>query len=99
MRATGWGGWFAILVTAAAATPACAGPAPNATAPTAPMADAVAHGHKQLRLLPAAKPAPAPAPRAQVAIIIDDLGEQQLGGLHALALPGPVALAFLPKAR
>jgi len=37
-----------------------------------------------------------PAPRAHIAIIIDDLGEQHLAGLHALRLPGPVALAFLP---
>jgi len=43
---------------------------------------------------------PAWAARApQIAIIIDDLGEQQLGGLHAARLPGPVAMAFLPGAR
>jgi polysaccharide deacetylase 2 family uncharacterized protein YibQ len=38
-------------------------------------------------------------PRAQVAIIIDDLGEQHLAGLRAIALPGPVAMAFLPGGR
>lgn len=37
--------------------------------------------------------------RAQVAIIIDDLGEQHLAGLRAIALPGPVAMAFLPGGR
>lgn len=40
-----------------------------------------------------------PPPRAQVAIIIDDLGEQHLAGLRAIALPGPVAVAFLPGGR
>ncbi|MGQ0585908.1 MAG: divergent polysaccharide deacetylase family protein [Gammaproteobacteria bacterium] len=44
-----------------------------------------------------ARPALPPA-RGYVAIIIDDLGEQHLGGLHAARLPGPVALAFLPGA-
>jgi uncharacterized protein len=83
----GWGGWFAILMTAAVATPACAG-SPS---------KAAAGGHKQLHILPAALPVA--LPRAQIAIIIDDLGEQHLGGVRALALPGPVALAFLPKAR
>ncbi|MGH8442089.1 MAG: divergent polysaccharide deacetylase family protein [Nevskiaceae bacterium] len=43
-------------------------------------------------------PRATPAPRGYVAIIIDDLGEQHLGGLHAARLPGPVALAFLPGA-
>lgn len=95
--ATGWGSWFAILITAAVATPACAGPPARDAAKAATMSTAVTHGHKQLRLLP--KAAPIPAPRAQIAIIIDDLGEQQHAGLRALALPGPVALAFLPKAR
>jgi polysaccharide deacetylase 2 family uncharacterized protein YibQ len=46
----------------------------------------------------AAGPAGAP-PRAQVAIIIDDLGEQHAAGLRAIALPGAVAMAFLPGAR
>ena len=43
-------------------------------------------------------PRAAPARRGYVAIIIDDLGEQHIGGLHAARLPGPVALAFLPGA-
>lgn len=93
MSAPGWGSWVALFITAAVATPACAGPA----AKSAPMNAGVTLGHKQLRLLPAAPPAP--APRAQIAIIIDDLGEQQRAGLRALALPGPVAMAFLPGAR
>jgi len=46
-----------------------------------------------------AAPPREPVPRARVAIIIDDLGEQHLAGLHALALPGPVAMAFLPGGR
>ncbi len=37
-----------------------------------------------------------PPARAYIAIIIDDLGEQHIAGLHAARLPGPVALAFLP---
>ena len=41
-----------------------------------------------------AQPAPESAPR--LAIIIDDLGHQRRRGLQALALPGPVAMAFLP---
>lgn len=62
------------------------------------MASAVTRGHKHLRLLP--HPAiRAPSARAEIAIIIDDLGEQRLGGVRALNLPGPVALAFLPGAR
>ncbi|MGH8482699.1 MAG: divergent polysaccharide deacetylase family protein, partial [Nevskiaceae bacterium] len=40
-----------------------------------------------------------PPARAQVAIIVDDLGEQHHAGLRAIALPGPVAVAFLPGAR
>lgn len=36
---------------------------------------------------------------AQIAIILDDLGEQQRAGLRAVALPGPVACAFLPNTR
>lgn len=47
----------------------------------------------------AASPRREPPPRAQVAIIIDDLGEQHLAGLRAIALPGPVAVAFLPGGR
>jgi polysaccharide deacetylase 2 family uncharacterized protein YibQ len=39
------------------------------------------------------------APRAQIAIIIDDLGEQHAAGLRAIDLPGAVAVAFLPGAR
>jgi polysaccharide deacetylase 2 family uncharacterized protein YibQ len=41
----------------------------------------------------------APPARAQVSIIIDDLGEQHAAGLRAIALPGPVAVAFLPGGR
>lgn len=37
------------------------------------------------------------ADRVQVAIIIDDLGQQRIAGLQALELPGPVAVAFLPN--
>jgi hypothetical protein len=52
-------------------------------------------------IVPAAAAAPRrdPPPRAQAAIIIDDLGEQHLAGLRAIALPGPVAVAFLPGGR
>ncbi|HUR39610.1 MAG TPA: divergent polysaccharide deacetylase family protein [Verrucomicrobiae bacterium] len=46
----------------------------------------------------AAADSPGGAP-AQIAIIIDDLGEQHGAGLRALRLPGPVALAFLPQTR
>ena len=93
VRTSFGGSWFAILIAATFATPACAGPSGK----TSPMNAGIARGHKQLRLSP---PPPAPvAARAQIAIIIDDLGEQQLGGQHALSLPGPVAMAFLPGAR
>lgn len=93
--AAGWGSWVALLLTAAVATPACAGQPPKA----APMSAGVERGHKQLRLAsPPTVPA-APVPRDQIAIIIDDLGEQHFGGLRAADLPGPVALAFLPGAR
>jgi hypothetical protein len=34
---------------------------------------------------------------AEIAIIIDDLGQQHGAGLRAIRLPGPVALAFLPQ--
>jgi polysaccharide deacetylase 2 family uncharacterized protein YibQ len=34
---------------------------------------------------------------AEIAIIIDDLGQQRSAGLRAIRLPGPVALAFLPQ--
>jgi len=64
----------------------------------ASMDAAVARGHRQLGAA-APMPRPAPAARAQVAIIIDDLGEQQLQGLRAIDLPGPVAMAFLPGGR
>ena len=99
MRTSFSGSWFApLLLLAAFAAPACAGPAPQPDA----LGMGIARGHKLLRLAPPPVTAPAaitPAPAtAQIAIIIDDLGEQQLGGLHALALPGPVALAFLPRA-
>ena len=33
----------------------------------------------------------------EIAIIIDDLGQQHGAGLRAIRLPGPVALAFLPQ--
>ncbi len=39
---------------------------------------------------------PTAKPPLKLAIIIDDLGNQRLPGLAALALPGPVAMAFLP---
>jgi len=92
--ATGLGSWFAIFISVVAATPACAGTAASTRTPDAP----VARGHKQLRLSPPAPVPPVPATRAQIAIIIDDLGEQQLAGLHAVRLPGPIAMAFLPGA-
>jgi hypothetical protein len=57
-----------------------------------------AHAGPALRLAP--PPAtPAPAARAHIAIIIDDLGEQHVAGLHAARLFGPVAMAFLPGGR
>ena len=34
---------------------------------------------------------------ARIAIIIDDLGQQQVAGVKAISLPGPVALSFLPR--
>ncbi|MDY6942286.1 MAG: divergent polysaccharide deacetylase family protein [Pseudomonadota bacterium] len=34
--------------------------------------------------------------RARVAVIIDDLGQNSTLGMRSVALPGPVALAFLP---
>src|SRR5688572_17823471 len=74
--------------------PALAGPADRPET----MGTAVTHGHRQLHLAPAPRPALPPA-RGHIAIIIDDLGEQHVGGLHAARLPGPVALAFLPGAR
>ncbi len=37
-----------------------------------------------------------PGPHRELAIIIDDLGNQRRLGLKALQLPGPVAMAFLP---
>ena len=83
--------WFALLFTA---TSAAAGPAGN----DAPPAHAAARPPAQLRLAqaPARR---APPSRAQVSIIIDDLGEQHLAGLRAIELPGAVAVAFLPGGR
>ena len=54
-----------------------------------------AYAGPALRLAPPPT-APAPSARGHIAIIIDDLGEQRVAGLHAVRLPGPVALAFLP---
>jgi uncharacterized protein len=52
-------------------------------------------------LLLAAAPAPAGdlamPDTAQIAIILDDLGEMRSAGLRAIELPGPVACAFLPN--
>ncbi len=56
-----------------------------------------AHAGPELRLAPPLA-SPTPAARAHIAIIIDDLGEQHVAGLHAARLPGPVAMAFLPGA-
>ena len=95
--ATGWGSWVALFVTVTAATPACAGP-PNKPEQPEPMRAAIARGHARLQLVPAPRAVLPPA-RGHIAIIIDDLGEQHVGGLHAARLPGPVALAFLPGAR
>lgn len=83
--------------------PAAFIPAPAPALPPAPAPAPVVAPAPAPVLAPARVVGAAPAPRigppeAQIAIIIDDLGEQQFGGLHALALPGPVALAFLPKA-
>jgi uncharacterized protein len=75
-----------VLLLAAALLAPRAGRAADA-APG--MADAVSRGHALLR-----REAPAAGP--MIAIIMDDLGEQRAAGLRALALPGPVALAFLP---
>jgi uncharacterized protein len=50
----------------------------------------IARGHAQLRVLPR------PRPISQIAIIIDDLGQQHGAGLRAIGLPGEVALSFLP---
>jgi len=90
--ATRCSSWVALFFTAFAAAPAGAGPAGADT-----MDDAVTRGHTQLRLAPAPR-VPAPRARGYIAIIIDDLGEQHIAGLHAARLPGPVALAFLPGA-
>lgn len=55
-------------------------------------------GHASAREAPrpaaAARPVPA---TAEIAIIIDDLGEMGAAGHRAIRLPGPVALAFLPR--
>ena len=46
----------------------------------------------------AGEPAPRHVPiTGEIAIIIDDLGQQHGAGLRAIRLPGPVALAFLPQ--
>lgn len=82
--------WFSLLLLSAALSAVAADGG-------APMDDAVSRGHRQLKTPPAA-PRPAAA-RAQIAIIIDDLGEQQLHGMRAIGLPGPVAMAFLPGGR
>jgi polysaccharide deacetylase 2 family uncharacterized protein YibQ len=85
--------WFALLsAAAAAATPAGADPRHS------PSNGADARGAPQLRLAHAPLHRDPPA-RAQVAIIIDDLGEQHGDGLSAIELPGPVAVAFLPGGR
>src|SRR6185295_14453144 len=52
----------------------------------------IASGHIQLHA-----PAPLPVPTAQIAIIIDDLGQQHGAGLRAIDLPGAVAVSFLPS--
>lgn len=83
--------WCSLLLSAAFAVPAAA-------ADGGTMDDAVVRGHRQLKVAPAV-PRPAAPARAQVAIIIDDLGEQQRHGLQAIDLPGPVAMAFLPGGR
>lgn len=82
--------WCSLLLSAAFAVPAAAD--------GGAMDDAVARGHRQLKVAPVV-PRPAAPARAQVAIIIDDLGEQQRHGLQAIDLPGPVAMAFLPGGR
>jgi polysaccharide deacetylase 2 family uncharacterized protein YibQ len=82
--------WFLLLLTAA--VPAAAGPAGHPP----PQAHAVARTQTQLQLAPAPARRPPPS-RAQVAIIIDDLGEQHGPGLRAIELPGAVAVAFLPN--
>jgi polysaccharide deacetylase 2 family uncharacterized protein YibQ len=42
---------------------------------------------------------PPAVPQATISIIIDDMGKRQETGHRVLALPGPVACAFLPRAR
>jgi uncharacterized protein len=54
------------------------------------MTAGIARGHTQLRSV--AQPPAA----ATISIIIDDLGQMHAAGLRAVALPGDVALAFLP---
>ncbi|MES9969168.1 MAG: divergent polysaccharide deacetylase family protein [Candidatus Thiodiazotropha sp.] len=39
----------------------------------------------------------APEARVKIALIIDDLGNQQQAGVRALALPGAVTYSFLPR--
>lgn len=41
-------------------------------------------------------PQAAPAPVPAIAVLIDDMGYRRAEGLRALALPGPLAFAFLP---
>ncbi|VAW78584.1 Putative periplasmic protein YibQ, distant homology with nucleoside diphosphatase and polysaccharide deacetylase, partial [hydrothermal vent metagenome] len=42
---------------------------------------------------------PPAAPQAVIGIIIDDMGKRLETGRRVLALPGPVACAFLPRAK
>ena len=81
------GSWFAILIATALAAPAAAdGPPPG---PARVLSEGLAPA-------PATPRAVVPV-RAEIAIIIDDLGQQHRAGLRAIRLPGPVALAFLPQ--
>lgn len=92
MRTSLGGSWFAIAVTAALAAPAHAG-GPARTPASRTLSESIAVGHA-----PARQQAPASVPVAgEIAIIIDDLGQQRAAGLRAIRLPGPVALAFLPQ--
>lgn len=75
---------IALLAALAAAAPAGAA-GPDETA--AGMANAIERGHALLEPPPGG---------AAIAIIIDDLGNQHAAGLRAIALPGAVALSFLP---
>jgi uncharacterized protein len=75
------------ILLAVALAPANAEPRHS---PGRSLADGIAAGHAE------ARPRPAVPITAEIAIIIDDLGQQRAAGLRAIALPGPVALAFLP---